>query len=196
MLDEEAEVEMVDREIEGRHYFHPVFEKSCAKNPMTVCSANWFNRVIEEWAGRQRTTSCTRRDDGGDNICQAQRDHVQRLWPAGIQIGLIENKHTGSKLKSDPDKYIEGPLSRKCVRLESPVQSLDALCGGSGRDGHGCHHPQGRADQTFLMPPPTGTESVLNVRRKSILERQRAGAHMGLWLSGVHHLPWRAAGPR
>ncbi|MFK7841952.1 MAG: cytochrome P450, partial [Sphingorhabdus sp.] len=48
MLDEDAELEMVDREIEGQHYFNPVFER-LRKNPDDSLLSELVNRVIEEW---------------------------------------------------------------------------------------------------------------------------------------------------
>ena len=48
MLTKEEELEAIEKEIEGQHYFQPIFEK-LRKNPDETLLSELVNTVIEEW---------------------------------------------------------------------------------------------------------------------------------------------------
>lgn len=179
MLDEETELEMVDREIEGQHYFQPIFEE-LRQNPNDSLLSVLVNTVIEEW-GRPLTDNELHAEMMADTFVGGSETTTNAL-SAGMQL-LIENKDVWHQLKSDPDSYVK-VFVEEVLRLESPVQSLMRFTA-KDVELHGVHMPAGslvnvrfasanRDDRHFECP------------EKLDLNRQKPGAHVAFG-SGVHH---------
>jgi len=179
MLDEPSELEMVDREIEGQHYFNPVFER-LRKQPDDSLLSELVNRVIEEW-GRPLNDNELHAEMMADTFVGGSETTTNAL-ASGIRL-LIENKDVWEQLKSDPDKYMK-TFVEEVVRLESPVQSLMRFAG-EEVEMHGVTIPKGSLIN-IRYAAANRDESVFKCPEKIDLERKRAGAHMGFG-SGVHH---------
>ena len=179
MLPEELEMEMVDREIEGQHYFQPIFDR-LRENPDDSLISVLVNTVIEDW-GRALTDNELHAEMMADTFVGGSETTTNAL-AAGMKL-LIENKDVWQQLKSDPGRYMK-TFVEEVVRLESPVQSLMRFC----------------AKDTEISGTVIPAGSLLNIRyaaanrderafecpEKIDLERKKAGAHMGFG-SGTHH---------
>ena len=179
MLDEEAELEMVNREIEGQHYFHPIFERLRA-SPDDSLLSELVNRVIEEW-GRPLNDNELHAEMMADTFVGGSETTTNAL-ASGIRL-LIENKPVWEQLKSDLDKYMK-TFVEEVVRLESPVQSLMRFAA-EDTEMHGITIPKG-ALINVRYAAANRDESVFECPDSIDLERKRAGAHMGFG-SGIHH---------
>ena len=179
MLDEERELEMVDREIEGQHYFQPIFER-LRENPDESLLSDLVNRVIEEW-GRSLTDNELHAEMMADTFVGGSETTTNAL-AAGIRL-LIENKDVWEKLKSDPDKYMK-TFVEEVVRLESPVQSLMRFAG-EDVELHGVNIPKGSLINVRYAAA-NRDEAMFECPEKIDLERPKAGAHLGFG-SGIHH---------
>ncbi len=179
MLPEELELEMVDREIEGQHYFQAIFER-LRKEPDDSLISVLVNTVIAEW-GRPLNDNELHAEMMADTFVGGSETTTNAL-AAGMKL-LIENKEVWTKLRSDPDRYLR-TFVEEVVRLESPVQSLMRFCARDTEIG-GTTIPAGalvnvryaaanRDERVF--PNPDGID----------LEREKAGAHLGFG-SGTHH---------
>ncbi len=179
MLSEEEEMEMVDREIEGQHYFQAIFER-LRREPDDSLISVLVNTVIEEW-GRPLNDNELHAEMMADTFVGGSETTTNAL-AAGMKL-LIENKDVWAKLKADPERYLK-TFVEEVVRLESPVQSLMRFCA--------------KDTEVGGMPIPAG--ALVNVRYAAAnrderffecpdridLERQKAGAHLGFG-SGTHH---------
>jgi cytochrome P450 len=179
MLDEEAELETVRKEIEAQHYFQPIFER-LRKHPDNTLLSELVNRVISEW-GRPLTDNELHAEMMADTFVGGSETTTNAI-SAGVKL-LIEQPDVWDKLKSDRERYLKNFIE-EVLRLESPVQSLmratarDVEIGGT------------------LIP----AGSLINVRYAAAnrderrfehpeqidLERKGAGGHMAFG-SGTHH---------
>ena len=179
MLDEETELEMVDREIEGQHYFQPIFEE-LRKNPNDGLLSALVNTEIEGW-GRPLTDNELHAEMMADTFVGGSETTTNAL-SAGMRL-LIENKDVWHQLKSDPGKYMK-VFIEEVLRLESPVQSLMRFV----------------ATDTEIQGTKIPAGSLINVRfasanrdngqfecpEKLDLDRSKPGSHVAFG-SGVHH---------
>ncbi|WP_108810551.1 cytochrome P450 [Sphingorhabdus sp. Alg231-15] len=179
MLDEEAELEMVDREIEGQHYFQPIFEE-LRKNPNDGLLCALVNTEIEGW-GRTLTDNELHAEMMADTFVGGSETTTNAI-SAGMKL-LIENKDVWHQLKSDPDKYMK-VFIEEVLRLESPVQSLMRFV----------------AEETEIQGTRIPAGSLINIRfaaanrddgqfeypEKLNLDRAKPGSHVAFG-SGVHH---------
>lgn len=179
MLDEEAELEMVDREIEGQHYFQPIFDE-LRKNPNDGLLSALVNTEIEGWS-RTLTDNELHAEMMADTFVGGSETTTNAL-SAGMKL-LIENKHVWQQLKSDPDKYMK-VFIEEVLRLESPVQSLMRFA----------------AEDTEIQGVKIPAGSLVNIRfaaanrddgqfecpEKLDLDRPKPGSHVAFG-SGVHH---------
>ncbi len=179
MLDEDTELEMVDREIDGQYYFQPIFERLRAKPDDSLLS-ELVNRVIDEW-GRSLTDNELHAEMMADTFVGGSETTTNAL-AAGIRL-LIENKDVWRQLKSDPDKYMK-TFVEEVVRLESPVQSLMRFAG-KDMELHGVKIRKGSL-LNIRYAAANRDGDVFECPEKLDLERPKAGAHMGFG-SGVHH---------
>ena len=179
MLSEEEELETIEREIEGQHYFQPIFEK-LRKCPNETLLSELVNTEIEAW-GRTLNDNELHVEMMADTFVGGSETTTNAL-SAGMKI-LIERKDIWDKLKQDPDKYLK-TFVEEVLRLESPVQSLMRNAA-KDIEMNGVKIPKG---------------SVINVRYAAAnrddkffedpdeinLERKKAGSHMAFG-SGIHH---------
>ena len=179
MLSEEEELETIEREIEGQHYFQPIFEK-LRKCPNETLLSELVNTEIEAW-GRTLNDNELHAEMMADTFVGGSETTTNAL-SAGMKI-LIERKDIWDKLKQDPDKYLK-TFVEEVLRLESPVQSLMRNAA-KDIEMNGVKIPKG---------------SVINVRYAAAnrddkffedpdeinLERKKAGSHMAFG-SGIHH---------
>ena len=179
MLSEEEELETIEREIEGQHYFQPIFEK-LRKCPNETLLSELVNTEIEAW-GRTLNDNELHAEMMADTFVGGSETTTNAL-SAGMKI-LIERKDIWNKLKQDPDKYLK-TFVEEVLRLESPVQSLMRNAA-KDIEMNGVKIPKG---------------SVINVRYAAAnrddkffedpdeinLERKKAGSHMAFG-SGIHH---------
>lgn len=179
MLDEETELEMVDREIEGQHYFQPIFEE-LRKNPNDGLLSALVNTEIEGW-GRPLTDNELHAEMMADTFVGGSETTTNAL-SAGMRL-LIEDKDVWHQLKSDPDKYMK-VFIEEVLRLESPVQSLMRFV----------------AIDTEIQGTKIPAGSLINIRfaaanrdgeqfecpEKLDLDRSKPGSHVAFG-SGVHH---------
>ena len=179
MLSEEEELETIEREIEGQHYFQPIFEK-LRKCPNETLLSELVNTEIEAW-GRTLNDNELHAEMMADTFVGGSETTTNAL-SAGMKI-LIERKDICDKLKQDPDKYLK-TFVEEGLRLESPVQSLMRNAA-KDIEMNGVKIPKG---------------SVINVRYAAAnrddkffedpdeinLERKKAGSHMAFG-SGIHH---------
>ncbi len=179
MLDEQTEMEMVDREIEGQHYFQPIFEE-LRNNPNDSLLSALVNTVIEDW-GRPLTDNELHAEMMADTFVGGSETTTNAL-SAGMKL-LIENKDVWHQLKNDPDKYMK-IFIEEILRLESPVQSLMRFV----------------ATDTEIRGVSIPAGSLINIRFASAnrddgqfecpetldLNRSKPGSHVAFG-SGVHH---------
>ena len=181
MLTQEEELETIEREIEGQHYFQPIFEK-LRECPNDTLLSELVNTKIEEW-GRTLNDNELHAEMMADTFVGGSETTTNAL-SAGIKL-LIEKKDVWDMLKDNPDKYLK-VFVEEVLRLESPVQSLM-------RNTH-------KEVELNGVKIPAG--SIINVRYAAAnrdenifenpeeinLERKKAGAHMAFG-SGAHHCP-------
>jgi len=179
MLSEEEELETIEREIEGQHYFQPIFEE-LRKRPNQTLLSELVNTEIEAW-GRTLNDNELHAEMMADTFVGGSETTTNAL-SAGMKI-LIERKDIWNKLKEDPDKYLK-TFVEEVLRLESPVQSL----------------MRNAAKDVELNGVKIPKGSVINVRYAAAnrddkffenpdeinLERKKAGSHMAFG-SGIHH---------
>lgn len=179
MLSEEEELETIEREIEGQHYFQPIFEE-LRKCPNQTLLSELVNTEIEAW-GRTLNDNELHAEMMADTFVGGSETTTNAL-SAGMKI-LIERKDIWNKLKEDPDKYLK-TFVEEVLRLESPVQSL----------------MRNAAKDVELNGVKIPKGSVINVRYAAAnrddkffenpdeinLERKKAGSHMAFG-SGIHH---------
>ena len=179
MLDEEAELETVRKEIEAQHYFQPIFER-LRREPNDTLLSVLVNSVIEGW-GRPLTDNELHAEMMADTFVGGSETTTNAI-SAGMKL-LIEQKDVWEKLKADPDRYIK-PFTEEILRLESPVQSLmraatkDVEMGGTvipaGSLVNVRYAAANRDERRFDSPDTID------------LERKGAGGHMAFG-SGTHH---------
>ena len=179
MLSQEEELETIEREIEGQHYFQPIFEK-LRECPNDTLLSELVNTEIEEW-GRTLNDNELHAEMMADTFVGGSETTTNAL-SAGIKL-LIEKKDIWGMLKEDSDKYLK-VFVEEVLRLESPVQSLM-------RNTH-------KEVELNGVKIPAG--SIINVRYAAAnrdenyfekpeeinLERKKAGSHMAFG-SGIHH---------
>ena len=179
MLSQEEELETIEREIEGQHYFQPIFEK-LRECPNDTLLSELVNTEIEEW-GRTLNDNELHAEMMADTFVGGSETTTNAL-SAGIKL-LIEKKDIWGMLKENSDKYLK-VFVEEVLRLESPVQSLM-------RNTHKDVELNG-------VKIPAG--SIINVRYAAAnrdenyfekpeeinLERKKAGSHMAFG-SGIHH---------
>ena len=179
MLSQEEELETIEREIEGQHYFQPIFEK-LRECPNDTLLSELVNTEIEEW-GRTLNDNELHAEMMADTFVGGSETTTNAL-SAGIKL-LIEKKNIWDMLKENSEKYLK-VFVEEVLRLESPVQSLM-------RNTHKDVELNG-------VKIPAG--SIINVRCAAAnrdenyfekpeeinLERKKAGSHMAFG-SGVHH---------
>ena len=179
MLPEDREMEMVDREIEGQHYFQAIFERLREKPDDSLISV-LVNTVIEEW-GRPLNDNELHAEMMADTFVGGSETTTNAL-AAGMKL-LIENKDVWQQLKSDPGRYMK-TFVEEVVRLESPVQSLMRFCA-HDTEISGSTIPAG-ALVNVRYAAANRDERAFECPEAIDLERKRAGAHMGFG-SGTHH---------
>jgi cytochrome P450 len=179
MLTKEEELEAIEREIEGQHYFQPIFER-LRKEPDESLLSELVNTVIEEW-GRPLNDNELHAEMMADTFVGGSETTTNAL-SAGIRL-LIENPDTWIKLKSDPDKYLK-VFVEEVLRLESPVQSLmrTTAC---DINFHGVEMPKGSV-VNVRYAAANRDERAFENPDKIDLERKKAGSHMAFG-SGIHH---------
>ncbi|WP_430415380.1 cytochrome P450 [Parasphingorhabdus sp.] len=179
MLDEETEMEMVDREIEGQHYFQPIFEQ-LRKTPNDSLLSSLVNDEIEGW-GRPLNDNELHAEMMADTFVGGSETTTNAL-SAGMKL-LIENKDIWHQLKSDPDTYMK-IFIEEVLRLESPVQSLMRFV---ARDAEiqGVAIPAGALiNVRFAAANRDGEQFACP--EKLDLGRAKPGSHVAFG-SGVHH---------
>jgi cytochrome P450 len=179
MLTKEEELEAIEREIEGQHYFQPIFER-LRREPDESLLSELVNTVIEEW-GRPLNDNELHAEMMADTFVGGSETTTNAL-SAGIRL-LIENPDTWIKLKSDPDKYLK-VFVEEVLRLESPVQSLmrTTAC---DINFHGVEMPKGSV-VNVRYAAANRDERAFENPDKIDLERKKAGSHMAFG-SGIHH---------
>ena len=179
MLTKEQELEAIEREIEGQHYFQPIFEK-LRKNPDDSLLSELVNTEIEEW-GRTLNDNELHAEMMADTFVGGSETTTNAL-SAGIKL-LIENPDIWKRLKSDPDKYLK-VFVEEVLRLESPVQSLMRT---AAKDiiFHGVEIPKGSV-VNVRYASANRDERAFDDPEKINLDRKKAGSHMAFG-SGTHH---------
>ena len=179
MLTKEQELEAIEREIEGQHYFQPIFEK-LRKNPDDSLLSELVNTEIEEW-GRPLNDNELHAEMMADTFVGGSETTTNAL-SAGIKL-LIENPDIWKRLKSDPDKYLK-VFVEEVLRLESPVQSLMRT---AAKDiiFHGVEIPKGSV-VNVRYAAANRDERAFDEPEKINLDRKKAGSHMAFG-SGIHH---------
>ena len=179
MLTKEQELEAIEREIEGQHYFQPIFEK-LRKNPDDSLLSELVNTEIEEW-GRTLNDNELHAEMMADTFVGGSETTTNAL-SAGIKL-LIENPDIWKRLKSDPDKYLK-VFVEEVLRLESPVQSLMRT---AAKDiiFHGVEIPKGSV-VNVRYAAANRDERAFDEPEKINLDRKKAGSHMAFG-SGTHH---------
>lgn len=179
MLTKEQELEAIEREIEGQHYFQPIFEK-LRKNPDDSLLSELVNTEIEEW-GRPLNDNELHAEMMADTFVGGSETTTNAL-SAGIKL-LVENPDIWKRLKSDPDKYLK-VFVEEVLRLESPVQSLMRT---AAKDiiFHGVEIPKGSV-VNVRYAAANRDERAFDEPEKINLDRKKAGSHMAFG-SGTHH---------
>ena len=95
MLSQEEELETIEREIEGQHYFQPIFEK-LRKCPNDTLLSELVNTEIEEW-GRTLNDNELHAEMMADTFVGGSETTTNAL-SAGIKL-LIEQKNIWDMLK-------------------------------------------------------------------------------------------------
>jgi cytochrome P450 len=179
MLDEDGEIETIEREIEAQHYFQPIFER-LRKNPDNTLLSELVNSVIEEW-GRPLNDNELHAEMMADTFVGGSETTTNAL-SAGMQL-LIEQPDVWAQLKSDPQKYLK-TFVEEVVRLESPVQSLMRMAA-KDVELHGVKIPEG-AVINVRYAAANRDERHFECPEKLDLTRKNAGSHMAFG-SGTHH---------
>ena len=179
MLTKEQELEAIEKEIEGQHYFQPIFEK-LRKNPDDSLLSELVNTKIEEW-GRPLNDNELHAEMMADTFVGGSETTTNAL-SAGIKL-LIENPDIWKRLKSDPDKYLK-VFVEEVLRLESPVQSLMRT---AAKDVifYGVEIPKGSV-VNVRYAAANRDERAFDDPEKINLDRKKAGSHMAFG-SGTHH---------
>ena len=179
MLTKEQELEAIEREIEGQHYFQPIFEK-LRNNPDDSLLSELVNTEIEEW-GRPLNDNELHAEMMADTFVGGSETTTNAL-SAGIKL-LVENPDIWKRLKSDPDKYLK-VFVEEVLRLESPVQSLMRT---AAKDiiFHGVEIPKGSV-VNVRYAAANRDERAFDEPEKINLDRKKAGSHMAFG-SGTHH---------
>ena len=179
MLTKEQELEAIEREIEGQHYFQPIFEK-LRKNPDNSLLSELVNTEIEEW-GRPLNDNELHAEMMADTFVGGSETTTNAL-SAGIKL-LVENPDIWKRLKSDPDKYLK-VFVEEVLRLESPVQSLMRT---AAKDiiFHEVEIPKGSV-VNVRYAAANRDERTFDKPEKINLDRKKAGSHMAFG-SGTHH---------
>lgn len=179
MLDEEAELDTVRKEIEAQHYFQPIFEQ-LRSNPDDSLLSVLVNTVIDEW-GRPLNDNELHAEMMADTFVGGSETTTNAI-SAGVKL-LIENKDIWRQLKADPDRYLKNFIE-EVLRLESPVQGL----------------MRSTRREVTIGGTTIAAGSLLNIRYASAnrdasrfsqaaaidLERKSAGGHMAFG-AGKHH---------
>jgi cytochrome P450 len=179
MLTEEQEMAMVDREIEGQHYFQAIFERLRREPDDTLLSV-LVNTEIEGW-GRPLTDEELHAEMMADTFVGGSETTTNAL-AAGMKL-LIENRPVWEQLKADPERHMK-TFVEEVLRLESPVQSLMRFCARDTEIG-GVTVPNG-ALINVRYAAANRDERAFEGPDEIDLERPRAGSHMAFG-SGVHH---------
>ena len=179
MLTKEQELEAIEREIEGQHYFQPIFER-LRKNPDDSLLSELVNTEIEEW-GRPLNDNELHAEMMADTFVGGSETTTNAL-SAGIKL-LIENPDIWEKLKFDQEKYLK-VFVEEVLRLESPVQSLMRT---AAKDitFHGVDIPKGSV-VNVRYAAANRDERAFDEPEKINLDRKKAGSHMAFG-SGTHH---------
>jgi cytochrome P450 len=179
MLTKEEELEAIEKEIEGQHYFQPIFER-LRKKPDDSLLSELVNTVIEEW-GRPLNDNELHAEMMADTFVGGSETTTNAI-SAGIRL-LIENPDAWVQLKSNPDKYLK-VFVEEVLRLESPVQSLMRTTS-RDVDFHGIKMPEGSV-VNVRYAAANRDERAFENPDKINLERKKAGSHMAFG-SGTHH---------
>ena len=186
MLTKEQELEAIEREIEGQHYFQPIFEK-LRKNPDDSLLSELVNTEIEEW-GRPLNDNELHAEMMADTFVGGSETTTNAL-SAGIKL-LVENPDIWKRLKSDPDKYLK-VFVEEVLRLESPVQSLMRT---AAKDiiFHGVEIPKGSV-VNVRYAAANRDERAFDEPEKINLDRKKSWITYGFWLWNSS-LSWRTSG--
>lgn len=179
MLNEEQEMETIEKEIEAQHYFQPIFER-LRKEPNNTLLSDLVNTVIEEW-GRPLTDNELHAEMMADTFVGGSETTTNAL-SAGMQL-LIENKDVWAQLKSNPDKHMK-TFVEEVLRLESPVQSL-MRAAAKDVEIQGVKIPKGGI-VNVRYAAANRDERHFECPEKLDLTRKNAGSHMAFG-SGSHH---------
>ncbi len=179
MLPPEDDRAAVLKEIEGQHYFQPIFER-LRKEPDDTLLSDLVNTVIEEW-GRPLTDNELHTEMMADTFVGGSETTTNAL-SAGVRL-LIENPDVWRKVKSDPETYIR-PFIEEVLRLESPVQGLYRFAR-KDVELHGVELPKGA---TIIVRYGAGNRDDRQYDNpdKIDLERKNPGAHLAFGM-GNHH---------
>ena len=178
MLNEEEELDAVDREIEAQHYFQPIFEQLRA-SPNDTLLSELVNREIPEW-GRTLTDEELHAEMMADTFVGGSETTTNAL-SAGVKL-LIEQPEIWDRLKAD--RALLKPFIEEVLRLESPVQMLlrratqdTEIAGVSIPEGAliGVRYGAANRDAGQFECP-----------HEINLDRSKPGAHVAFG-SGVHH---------
>ncbi|MEM7569212.1 MAG: cytochrome P450 [Pseudomonadota bacterium] len=179
MLPEEDDKAAIEKEIEGQHYFQPIFEE-LRKNPNETVLSDLVNTVIEGW-GRTLTDNELHTEMMADTFVGGSETTTNAL-AAGVML-LIENPDVWAKLKADQDKYLR-TFIEEVLRLESPVQGLYRFAR-KDVELHGVKLPKG-ATLNVRYAAGNRDEREFANPEKIDLDRKRAGAHLAFGM-GNHH---------
>ena len=179
MLSQEEELETIEREIEGQHYFQPIFEK-LRKCPNDTLLSELVNTEIEQW-GRTLNDNELHAEMMADTFVGGSETTTNAL-SAGIKL-LIEKKNVWGMLKENSEKYLK-VFVEEVLRLESPVQSLMRNTH-EDVDLNGIKIPAGSI-VNVRYAAANRDENYFENPEEINLERKKAGAHMAFG-SGVHH---------
>lgn len=179
MLPEEEDRAAIEKEIEGQHYFQPIFE-DLRKNPDDTVLSYLVNTVIEGW-GRTMNDNELHTEMMADTFVGGSETTTNAL-AAGVML-LIKNPDAWDKLKRDQDKYLR-TFVEEVLRLESPVQGLYRFPL-EDVELHGVKIPKG-ATLNVRYAAGNRDERVFENPDSLDLERKRAGAHLAFGM-GNHH---------
>ena len=179
MLSEEEELETIEREIEGQHYFQPIFEK-LRRCPNDTLLSDLVNTEIEAW-GRTLNDNELHAEMMADTFVGGSETTTNAL-SAGMKI-LIERNDIWEKLKSEQDKYLK-VFVEEVLRLESPVQSLMRNAA-NDVELNGVNIPKGSVINVRYAAANRDSD-IFECPDEVNLDRKKAGAHMAFG-SGIHH---------
>lgn len=179
MLPEEDDRAAIEKEIEGQHYFQPIFEE-LRKNPNETVLSDLVNTVIEGW-GRTLNDNELHTEMMADTFVGGSETTTNAL-AAGVML-LIKNPDAWDKLKADQDKYLR-TFIEEVLRLESPVQGLYRFAL-EDVELHGVKIPKG-ATLNVRYAAGNRDERAFENPDSLDLDRKRAGAHLAFGM-GNHH---------